>query len=239
MKPAVLLRTFLWWFVAASLVILLGVPGYFLSLLDRKRRALSFMTYLWSWMLMKLAGCTLKVFEGENLERYSQFILVSNHQSYFDIFTIICLLRRVPHFLAKKELFTIPLFGQLLRMACMLEIDREHPDVALESIKQGISKGVERPIAIFPEGTRSLDGELQPFRKKGLNLLMETGLPLIPVAIKGTRDAMPKKSYWVTPARIRVKIGEPFIPGLGLSEEEREEVREMIWQWIKQELERL
>jgi len=232
------LRTAIWWSVAVGGVLIFGVPLYLICLIDKRRKFLNFLTYIWAWLLLKIAGCKLKIENEENLKKYPRFIIVSNHQSYFDIFTLICLIRKTPHFLAKKELFRIPIFSQLMRMACVVEVDREHPEIAIENIKEGVSKGLERPVAIFPEGTRSMNGKLQPFKKRGLNLLMDTGLPIVPVTIEGTRDAMPKKKYWVSPATIRVKVGEPFFPGVGLSDQEKNAIRERIWTWIAHELER-
>ncbi len=227
-----MLKSLLWWALAGGLVPLMGIPLAILSIPDPQRRLISRGAYLWSWILMKTAGCTLKVEGAEKFKRYKQFVVVCNHQSYFDIFTLVCVLRRAPHFLAKKELFQIPIFGQLLSLAQVIKIDRQDPDAAIESIKRGLTKGISRPIAIFPEGTRSPDGHFQPFRKKGLNILIETGLPLFPMAIKGTRRVMPKGSYTVKSATIQVKVGEPVFTKPGLSEEEKALIRERIWRSI-------
>jgi len=175
----------------------------------------------------------------EKLKTHKHFVVVSNHQSYFDIFTLICILKTAPHFLAKKELFRIPVFGQMLSLAQVLKIDRQNPEAAVATIKANLAKGMGRPIAIFPEGTRSPDGRFQPFRKKGLNILIETELPMFPMAIKGTRDAMPKRRYSVRPAQIRVKMGDPFFPKSGLSDEEKDRVREDLWKSIHTFLETL
>jgi 1-acyl-sn-glycerol-3-phosphate acyltransferase len=218
------------------MVALLSVPLAFSVLVDRRRRCLNWAAYLWAWLLVRLAGCSLKVEGREHIETLNRFVIVANHQSYFDIFVLICLLKKVPHFLAKKELFGIPIFGQLLALAQVLKIDRQDPDAAVETIKKSLNEGMDRPIAIFPEGTRTPDGHFQAFRKKGLNLLMETGLPFVPACIKGTRDVMPKRSYLVRPAEIKVKLGEPFVPGVGLQESGKDAVRDRLWRWIRSEL---
>jgi len=236
----IILRSLIWWLVAISIVIGLGIPLAILSLPDPQKRPISWGAYIWSLALMKVAGCTLEVMGKEHIEDLRQFVLVSNHQSYFDIFTLICIVKGAPHFLAKKELFRIPVFGQLLSLARVLKIDRQNPEMAVKTIKESLNKGIiNRPIAIFPEGTRSPNGKFRPFRKKGLNILMDTGIPFVPMAIKGTRDAMPKGRYTVKPARIKVKIGEPFVPGMGLRNEEKDKVIERLWQWIHSHLETL
>ena len=234
-----LIRTLIWWIVAGGMVVVVGIPMALLSIPDPKRRPIVWGAYFWSWVLLKVAGCTIRVEGEEKLRAYRQFVIVSNHQSYFDIFALICILRTVPHFLAKKELFRIPLFGQLLSLAQVLKIDRQNPKAAVANIKASMAKGMDRPIAIFPEGTRSPDGRLQPFRRLGLFILMETELPMFPVGIRGTRDAMPKGRYSVRPTNIRVKIGDPFFPKPGLSDEEKDRIREELWKSVHTLLETL
>ncbi len=234
------LRTLIWWITCGLIVVFLGIPLAILSIPDPQRRPISWGAYIWSCTLIKVAGCTLEVEGKENIEGLQQFVLVGNHQSYFDIFTLCCIVKGAPHFLAKKELFRIPVFGQLLSLARVLKIDRQNPESAVRTIKESLERGIiRRPIAIFPEGTRSPTGEFQPFRKKGLNILMDTGIPFVPMVIKGTREAMPKGRYTVRPARIKVNIGEPFVPGTGLTDEEKDKVREKLWQWIHSHLETL
>jgi len=234
-----LIRTLIWWMVAGGMVVVVGIPTALLSIPDPKRRPIGWGAYLWSWVLMKAAGCTMEVEGREKLKAHKHFVVVSNHQSYFDIFTLICILKTAPHFLAKKELFRIPVFGQLLSLAQVLKIDRQNPEAAVATINANLAKGMGRPIAIFPEGTRSPDGCFQPFRKKGLNILIETELPMFPIGIKGTRDAMSKGRYSVRPAKIQVKIGDPLFPKSGLSDEEKDSVREDLWKSIHTLLETL
>ncbi len=231
-----LLRSVAWWTVAGGMVVILAIPLALSVLLDRRRRFFNLAAYVWACVLMRLAGCFLKVEGRDKIDALDRFVIVANHQSYFDIFVLICLLKKVPHFLAKKELFSIPVFGQLLALAQVLKIDRQDPEAAVATIKNSLGEGMNRPVAIFPEGTRTPDGHFQAFRKKGLDLLMETGLPFVPACIKGTRRVMPKRSYLVRPGEIEVKVGEPFVPGTGLEEAEKDAVRDRLWRWIHAEL---
>lgn len=149
-----------------------GYTGAFFFILstyiDKSKKTAAKIAAFWCWCLVKVAGVKIKVKNEQILKQYPQYVIVSNHQSYFDIFVLIVVLKKIPHFLAKKELFRIPIFGQALRVADVIEIDRENPDKALESIKKALDKGLPYPICIYPEGTRSPDGNLQPFRKRGL-----------------------------------------------------------------------
>ncbi len=228
------LRTVLFWLVCSGIVALVGPFFIAVSYLDKKRRFSHKIIVFWAWCLLKIAGVRLEVQNGEILRRYPQYVIVCNHQSYFDIFCLIVILGRCPHFLAKKELFRIPIFGQALRAADVIEIDRENPDSALASIKAMLEKGLSNPVCIFPEGTRSTTGELQPFRKKGLNLLMDTGLPFVPVAFHGTREVMPKKKYTVTPGRVCFVVGEPVEVEAGMDDERKDEVRHLLWHRVKE-----
>ena len=227
-----MIRTAIFWFVCALIVLTLGPVFILLSYIEPKRRLAAKLALFWCWCLVKIAGVEVKVKGRERLFERPQYVLVSNHQSYFDIFVLIYLLKKIPHFLAKKELFRIPIFGQALRVADVIEIDRENPERAVASIKKALSKGLAYPICIYPEGTRSPDGRLQPFRKKGLNLLMEVGLPFLPIAFYGTRDVMPKGSYRVRPGKVCVVVGEFLEVDGPLTEQEKDRVRETLWQMV-------
>ncbi len=222
-------------------MLFLGPLFIILSHVERERKLAMALAKFWVWTLIRISGVEIKVVNGEVLKRYPQYIVVSNHQSYMDIFVLIHVLGKIPHFLAKKELFRIPVFGQALRAAKVIEIDRENPDRAVESIRKALHEGLPFPICIFPEGTRSVDGRLQPFRKKGLNLLMETGLPFVPVAFYGTRDVMPKGSLKVKPAPVCLYVGEPLLVKPGLDASEKDRVRQELWNRVyhcRQEAER-
>ncbi|NPA15450.1 MAG: 1-acyl-sn-glycerol-3-phosphate acyltransferase [Deferribacteres bacterium] len=226
------MRTVVFWLVCGAIVAVCGPFFLLFSFIDEKKRIPNLMAVFWSWSLLKIAGVKLKVDGEEILKKYPQYVIVANHQSYMDIFTLIWILKKIPHFLAKKELFRIPIFGQCLRAADVIEIDRSDPDRALSAINAALSKGLDRPIAIFPEGTRSVDGRLQPFKKKGLNLLMETGLPFVPLAFYGTREVMPKKSYRVRPHPVCVCVGEPLLVEKSLSPEKKDEIRDILWKKV-------
>lgn len=233
-----MLRTALFWLACALIVLVLGPLFIFFAYVEPRRRIANALALFWCWTLVKIAGVRLRVENREALFRYPQYVIVSNHQSYMDIFLLILILRKIPHFLAKKELFRIPVFGQALRAADVIEIDRENPIRALKSIRAALSKGLSNPICIYPEGTRSVDGRLQPFRKRGLNLLMDVGLPFVPVAFYGTRNVMPKGSLRVKPARVCVVVGDPVEVDQNLSDEEKARIRELLWQRVYRCLQR-
>ncbi|MGB9667857.1 MAG: lysophospholipid acyltransferase family protein [Thermosulfidibacteraceae bacterium] len=205
-----MVRTGIFWFVCALIVLILGPVFVLLGYIDKSKRTTDILALFWVNTLLFIASTEIDVRDGRRLKLYDQYIIVSNHLSYFDIFVLIKLLGKVPHFLAKKELFRIPIFGWCLRAASVIEIDRENPNIALKSIKSALRKGLHKPIVIYPEGTRSNTGKLQPFKKKGLKLLFKVGLPVIPIVVVGTREIMPKGSYIVRKGRVKVFVLEPI-----------------------------
>ena len=228
-----LVHTAIWWLCNTIIVLIAGVVIPLTHPFDKNDRIIMFIAYLWAKILLLLAGCRVEVEGAERLKELDQMVLICNHQSYFDIFVVIALLGQAPHFLAKKELFSIPVFGYLLRLGKVLEIDRQHPDIAVESIKRALKEGFNRPVIIFPEGTRSEDGVMRPFKRKGIALLSATGLPFLPMAIGDSRKVMPKGSFTVRPGKVGVVIGKPIEPpkveGLSIEDEEIDRFIESLW----------
>jgi 1-acyl-sn-glycerol-3-phosphate acyltransferase len=159
------------------------------------------------------------------------YVVVANHQSFLDIF-VLC---NIPHemkWVAKKELFKIPMFGWGLRLAGDICLDRGDTASALKVMDQArryLKNGMS--VMIFPEGTRSEDGTLLPFKPGAFKLAVETGVPVLPIAVSGSANGMPKGGPWVRPTKVSVKILEP-IPTAGLRGRDvrklRDDVRDRI-----------
>jgi 1-acyl-sn-glycerol-3-phosphate acyltransferase len=129
--------------------------------------------------------------------------------------------------LAKAELFKIPIFGLTMLRAGYIPIDRSDRRKALVSMRQAaakISKGTS--VTIFPEGTRTPDGTLQPFKKGGFVLALQSGASLVPVAIKGSFDVMPKNSLRLRPGRIEVT----FFPAIDVTNHSDRDLKELMEQ---------
>lgn len=141
------------------------------------------------------------------------YVYMSNHQSDLDIPVLYATLPSPTiRMLAKKELFQIPLWGKALRAAEFVEVDRSNHVRAMESIERAeqlIRDGVS--VYLAPEGTRSRDGRIGPLKKGGFHLAKKTGTPIVPVAIRGTIDILPKGSVRMHPGkRVEVTIGAPI-----------------------------
>jgi 1-acyl-sn-glycerol-3-phosphate acyltransferase len=141
-------------------------------------------------------------------------IYASNHESALDVWL---LFRTVPRnglrFIAKEELFHIPIFGWYLRMARFVAVDRRHHARAVAALQQAgrIVRG-GTSLIVFPEGTRSRDGHVQPFKKGPFVVAMEAGVPVVPVAIAGAAALNPKGLLSVRPGPVRVAVGAPLTP---------------------------
>jgi len=136
---------------------------------------------------------------------------MSNHQSNFDIPVLQAYLSTHFKWLAKAELFKIPFFGYVLKRAGYLSIDRSDRVSAVKSLKKAteiIRSGVS--VLIFPEGTRSQDGNIRPFKKGGFVLAVDAGVPVVPVIINGTWSIMSKKGILIRPGNVILEITEPI-----------------------------
>ena len=160
----------------------------------------------WGKKVVAHAKMQIDVVGRENLRPGQTFLVMSNHQSHYDIPVMFYVMGPNIRMITKVELFKVPVFGPAMREAGFVSIDRENRLRALESLevaKKKLADGVH--IWIAPEGTRSRTGELLPFKKGGFTLALEAGLPILPVAIKGTRDALEAKGF-ARPGAARARV---------------------------------
>ncbi len=178
------------------------------------------------------AGARLEVEGGEHVDARRPTIYVANHQSTIDIPVMFLAVPLALRFIAKKELKYVPLLGWYMWIAGFIFVDRGNSrnaiaslDVAAEKIRSGTS------LVVFPEGTRSEDLVVQPFKKGAFRLAIKARCAVCPVAIEGSGKLMPKSRWTITPGPIRVKIGAPIDAGrFAENQAERliSEVREAI-----------
>jgi 1-acyl-sn-glycerol-3-phosphate acyltransferase len=146
----------------------------------------------WASRLVDNAQMSLEVRGREHLAPRKAFLVMSNHQSHYDIPVLFRVLGGNVRMVAKIELFRLPIFGRAMREAGFIEIDRSNRHRAVLSLavaKEQLARGTN--VWIAPEGTRSQTGELLPFKKGGFALALDTSWPILPVTIRGTRDALP------------------------------------------------
>jgi len=166
----------------------------------------------WAAECMKNARYEIDVVGRERVANHETFLVMSNHQSLYDIPILFSVLGSNLRMITKTELFTVPVFGPAMREAGFIAIDRSNRERALKSLeiaKQKIADGTH--VWIAPEGTRSKTGELLPFKKGGFNLAMEAGLRVLPVTLRGTRDILAAKDARSIPdAKVRVTLHAPL-----------------------------
>jgi 1-acyl-sn-glycerol-3-phosphate acyltransferase len=187
---------------------------------------------IWSGWILKSLGIPLEVVGRDRLEPGQTYVVMSNHQSVFDIFALFRAFDRPFRMVAKRVLFWIPILGWSMWMCGFIPIDRSNRESAIRSLDRAARKirsGVS--VLVFPEGTRSRDGTLHPFKKGGFMLALKAGVPVVPVVVLGTDSIMEKGSLRVGRADIAVWIGHPIeISGRGAASRDQlmEEVRQAM-----------
>lgn len=184
------------------------------------------------WAYLIIASCPVwnVSIEGlENIKKGKNYVIVANHQSMVDIFVLLPWIPSHFKFMAKKELFSVPFMGWSMFFASYIPIDRASHEsgknAILKSI-QWIKRGVS--ILFFPEGTRSLDGQIKDFKLGAFKLALETDTEILPVIIDGTSDAIPKKGRLLQASpRFWISIGKPIAPK-GETTELKDAVRERM-----------
>ncbi len=215
--------------IFASVIILLGI-------FDRRRRFIPYISRFWLRLVVLISGVYLKVEGTENISPNGIYIFAANHQSQFDIPALELAIPFPICWLAKKSLFKIPFFGWALGVIGCIPVERKDPREGLKSLIAASEKIREgNSIVIFPEGTRSLDGKLLPFKSGGFIIAIKTSCPVVPVAIKGTREILPKGSLWVRPGVVSIRIMPPIHTN-GLSLRDKRYLADIVRQKIEEAL---
>ncbi len=197
------------WVVFATLV--LGVVLIVLSFFVKSGNPLHKIARFWGRSILAVSRLKVTVEGLSAIDHERPYIYMANHQSNFDIPVLLGHLTVQFRWLAKIELFKIPVFGHAMRKAGYISIDRSNRRSAIKSLKaaaEQIKNGVS--VLIFPEGTRSLDGKIRPFKKGGFVMAIDSGIPIVPVTISGTRAIMTKGKLRINPGHVRMRILQPI-----------------------------
>ena len=224
-----------WWilFVAAMLLLIFGPPVLLVAWLAGRREWV-YPTALWGgrqWL--RLSGMRVRVRGLEQLDPRRTYIFTANHRSYLDTATLFCHLQRRIGLFAKKELLKVPILGFGMGFVNIMAIDRSNRERALETVRvatERIRSGVS--FGVFAEGTRARPGQLLPFKKGAFYMAVETGVSVVPVAIKNTDDLMGKGTGVARAGTIEMVILPPIeTDGLSTDEDVRRlsvDVRERV-----------
>ncbi|HEX5633262.1 MAG TPA: lysophospholipid acyltransferase family protein [Gemmatimonadales bacterium] len=184
----------------------------------------------WAGVLLEASSIEVRTVGLERIEGLGPCVYCVNHTSFVDVWALLVGLPGSLKFVAKKELFRIPIFGTALRTSGQIPIDRGDRESAIESFRatgQKLRRG--HAAVVFPEGTRSRDGQLQPFKKGAFVLAIATQLPVVPVYVAGSFGLMRKGSIVPRPGHVEVRIGEP-IPTEGMSYRDRDQLRRQAFE---------
>ncbi len=195
--------------VALSATVIFGLPTTVGCLIFRNSNITTVLGGMWSRTILRAAGIRIQYSGLENRDRRLPCIFIANHQSIVDIWALLPVLPPGTRFVAKKSLFRIPVLGWAIAAAGFVPIDRSNLNKAMRSLDKAGAKIREgNPVILFPEGTRSKDGRLRPFKKGAFHLALKAGVPIVPVTIQGSFDKLRPNSLRIRPGLVQVHFGE-------------------------------
>lgn len=215
-----------------------GTIGFLVSFFDSSGDRQMKWARAWSRALLAVSGVKVHV---EGLGRISpgrSYVFTSNHLSYMDTPVVLANIPVQFRFLAKKGLFQIPFLGTHLARAGHIAVPREDPRAAVKIMTQAAQIIRERgtSLLVFPEGGRSHDGELRDFKEGAAYIAIKAGVPLVPIALRGTREVLPFGSGRIRPGSVTMRIGPPAVTdNLKLHDRDRltQELRERIVEMLR------
>jgi len=193
------------------LTLIFSVSSFISTLFDASGRIHAAHARLWARLMLELNRVNVTVCGSELLPE-GPVIFMSNHQSNFDILSLLAAMPRRFYWIAKKELFEIPLFGHSMRRGGYIPLDRSDGRKALQSLDEAaatIRQG--KSVVLFPEGTRTTDGKLLPFKRGGFVLARKADVPVIPVTINGSGRINPANQFRLYSGDISITIHPPVV----------------------------
>lgn len=198
------------WALAAPLAALVGFTWTFLS----GNVTLLYRMFTWGAKTgVRLAGVRVEVIGLDQIDSSRSYLFMTNHVSNLDPPIQIPRIPRRTSVMVKKELFKVPILGQAMRMGALVPVDRGNREAGIEAVtaaKAVIEQGLN--MTIYVEGKRSFDGKLLPFKKGPFYLALECGVPVVPMTIVGTHDAMPKGRFAIKPGLVKMIFHPPIEP---------------------------
>jgi len=213
-------------FVTATILGSLG--ALVLGAIDRSGDLVLVLARLWSRVILGVPGVKLEVKMHAPLEPGRPYVFMPNHASMVDIWVVFVAIPARFRFIAKKQLASIPLFGWAMAAGRFIFIDRQNAASARRTMQEAARRiGSGQSVVIFPEGTRTRDGRLGAFKKGGFHLAIDSGVPIAPVALVGTRESMPRGSLLLRPGVVRVTFADPVTTS-GLTDADRHVLLERV-----------
>lgn len=231
-----MLRAFFVILVTFLYILIVGTPLLIYTWISGNPRPIYDVGKWGAKLALWLSGIRLEVRGAEKLQRTGAVIFTPNHQSNCDPPALVAILPRV-RIIAKKEFFRVPVLGPGMRMCGFIPLDRKHREKAIAAVEQAVEALKEgHPFLAYPEGTRSPDGRLQPFKKGVFVMAIKAGAPIVPISVSGASHIMPKGKFAIRPGRIRITIHDA-IPTTGYTLEDRQALAGLTRQALLRSLE--
>jgi 1-acyl-sn-glycerol-3-phosphate acyltransferase len=166
----------------------------------------------WARVLLAVGGVQVRVEGSEQIDPNGSYVFIANHVSYYDTPVALAHIPVQFRFLAKRGLFQIPFLGTHLSRAGHIPVPRKDPRAAVKTMQTAAETIQQKKVSllIFPEGGRSHDGELQPFKEGGAYIAIRAGVPVVPLALIGTRKVLPYGSAVIRPGAVTLRILKPI-----------------------------
>lgn len=211
-------------FWACMATVILFLPVTISAFLSRTGNLAFTISKLWANFMLWATFVKVEIINREKILKDRTYIIVSNHQSAFDILAIVTTLGIQFRWVIKKELLKVPLFGYALYASRNIFIDRSNSSKAIESVNRGIERlHPGTGVIFFAEGTRSRDGKIHDFKKGAFVTAIAKKLTILPITVNGSRKILTKGSWMITPGKIQVVVADP-IETDGYSEKNLEEL---------------
>ena len=217
-----MIRAYFYLAAFIPLTFVFSISAFVSTLFDSSGRLYAWHARLWARLGLALNGVTVTLSGAEHLPA-GPMIFMSNHQSNFDILSLLAALPRQIHWIAKKELFEIPVFGSSMKRGGYIPLDRGDGRKALQSMDAAAATIHEgKCVVLFPEGTRTEDGNLLPFKRGGFILARKAGVPVIPVTINGSGAVNPASQIRLYSGNISITLHPPVVAPAQLRRSEAE-----------------
>lgn len=203
------------WCVAMPILLVMTIITalltIFFSLLGMSRRGGYYPAHFWAKLWCILMFVKVEVKGRENIDPKTSYVFVANHQGAYDIYLVYGYLNHNFKWMMKKSLEKIPFVGAACRISKHIMVDRSSASAiqqTMDSAKRILKGGMS--LVVFPEGSRTPDGEMKKFKRGAFSLATEFGLPIVPLTIDGSYDVMPKNTFRITPGKISLTIHKPI-----------------------------
>jgi 1-acyl-sn-glycerol-3-phosphate acyltransferase len=204
-------RSAIVWPVIIVATVAFGVPAIFAALLPPRGDWFLRFARGWARTLLAVAGIRVQVLHAERLEPGRSFVIVANHESFCDILVLLANLPMQVRFLAKRSVFRVPVLGWSIAAAGFVPVDREDRSRGTETVDAALRRLLGgRSVVLFPEETRTRNGDLLPFKRGAAHLALRSGLPILPVALAGTFRVLKRGSLLITPGQVVMSVGNPI-----------------------------